>query len=84
MTDKTWDRTQDTNWNAVDAYIAENFLDDDPALDAALAASAAAAVSLRTLVGMLAPLHYRGLREARRPGIRNAASCEQWPHRDAR
>jgi predicted O-methyltransferase YrrM len=42
MTDKIWDRTQDSNWDAIDAYIAENFLDDDPALEAALAASEAA------------------------------------------
>jgi predicted O-methyltransferase YrrM len=42
MTDKTWDRTQDRNWEAIDAYIAENFLEDDPALEGALAASEAA------------------------------------------
>ena len=43
MTDKNiWDRTQDSNWDAVDAYIAENFLKDDPALEATLEASAAA------------------------------------------
>lgn len=42
MTDKIWDRTQDRNWDAIDAYIAENLLDDDPALAAALAASEAA------------------------------------------
>ncbi len=42
MTDKTWDRTQDRNWDAIDAYIAENFLEDDPALEGALAASEAA------------------------------------------
>jgi predicted O-methyltransferase YrrM len=42
VTDKIWDRTQDKNWEAIDAYIAENFLDDDPALEAALAASEAA------------------------------------------
>jgi len=42
MTDKIWDRTQDSNWDAIDAYIAESFLDDDPALEAALAASEAA------------------------------------------
>jgi len=35
MTDKTWDRTQDRNWEAIDAYIAENFLEDDPALEVA-------------------------------------------------
>jgi len=45
MTDKTWERTQDANWEAIDAYIADNFLDDDPALDAALAASEAAGLS---------------------------------------
>jgi predicted O-methyltransferase YrrM len=42
MTDKTWDRTQDRNWEAIDAYIAENFLKDDPALRGALASSEAA------------------------------------------
>jgi predicted O-methyltransferase YrrM len=42
MTDKTWDRTQDRNWDAIDAYIAENFLEGDPALEGALAASEAA------------------------------------------
>jgi predicted O-methyltransferase YrrM len=42
MTDKIWDRTQDTNWDAIDAYIAENFLEDDPALEATLEASKAA------------------------------------------
>ena len=42
MTDKTWDRTQDRNWEAIDAYIAENFLEDDPALEGALTASEAA------------------------------------------
>jgi predicted O-methyltransferase YrrM len=42
MTDKTWDRTQDRNWEAIDAYIAENFLEDDPALRGALASSEAA------------------------------------------
>ena len=42
MTDKVWDKTEDTNWHAVDTYIAENFLPDDPALEAALAASEAA------------------------------------------
>jgi len=41
MTDKIWDRTQDANWDAIDTYIAENFLDEDPALEAALAASEA-------------------------------------------
>ncbi|HUU65841.1 MAG TPA: O-methyltransferase [Methyloceanibacter sp.] len=56
MTDKTWDRTQDTNWDAVDAYIAENFLDEDPALSAALAASEAAglpAIQVAPLQGKL-------------------------------
>lgn len=42
MSDKIWDKTQNSNWNAIDAYIAENFLDDDPALEATLAASEAA------------------------------------------
>jgi len=56
MTDKVWDKSQDTNWNAVDAYIAENFLDDDPALDTALAASEAAgmpAIQVAPLQGKL-------------------------------
>lgn len=35
-------KTQDDKWIAIDDYIAENFLDDDPALDATLAASEAA------------------------------------------
>jgi len=56
MTDKTWDRTQDANWEAIDSYIANNFLDDDPALDAALAASEAAglpAIQVAPLQGKL-------------------------------
>jgi len=56
MTDKVWDRTQDANWEAIDAYIADNFLDDDPALDAALAASEAAglpAIQVAPLQGKL-------------------------------
>ncbi|MGH6736383.1 MAG: O-methyltransferase [Methyloceanibacter sp.] len=39
MTIKIWDRTQDANWDAIDEYIAGNFLKDDPALEAALEAS---------------------------------------------
>lgn len=39
---KFWDRTDNPNWHAIDAYIGGNFLEDDPALDAALAASEAA------------------------------------------
>lgn len=42
MKKKFWDRTENPNWAAIDAYIAENFLEADPALDAALAASEAA------------------------------------------
>ena len=42
MTEKPPYKTQDDKWIAIDDYIAENFLDDDPALDAALAASEAA------------------------------------------
>jgi len=42
MTDKIWDKTQDYDWDAIDAYIAENFLEDDPVLDAALKMSEAA------------------------------------------
>jgi predicted O-methyltransferase YrrM len=56
MTDKIWDRTQDTNWDAIDAYIAENFLEDDPALEAALKASEAAglpAIQVAPLQGKL-------------------------------
>lgn len=56
MTDKLWDKSKDTNWDAIDAYIAENFLDDDPALDATLAASEAAglpAIQVAPLQGKL-------------------------------
>jgi predicted O-methyltransferase YrrM len=42
MKKKFWDRTENPNWAAIDAYIAENFLEADSALDAALAASEAA------------------------------------------
>lgn len=42
MTEKPPYKTQDDKWIAIDDYIAENFLDDDPALDATLAASEAA------------------------------------------
>lgn len=42
MKKKFWDRTENSNWAAIDTYIAEKLLDDDPALDAALAASEAA------------------------------------------
>jgi len=42
MTDKIWDRTQNETWDAVDAYISGQFLEDDPALTATLAASKAA------------------------------------------
>lgn len=42
MTERPPFKTQDDNWIAIDDYIAENFLEDDPALDAALAASDAA------------------------------------------
>jgi predicted O-methyltransferase YrrM len=42
MTDKIWDRTQDSNWEAIDEFIAEHFLEEDPALDAALKTSDAA------------------------------------------
>jgi predicted O-methyltransferase YrrM len=35
MTDKTWDAT----WDAVDRFIADNLLEEDPALEAALEAS---------------------------------------------
>jgi predicted O-methyltransferase YrrM len=38
MTDKTWDAT----WDAVDRYIADHLVEDDPALSAALKASEAA------------------------------------------
>ena len=39
---KFWDRTEDPNWEAIDSFIAEHFLEADPALEAALAASDAA------------------------------------------
>jgi predicted O-methyltransferase YrrM len=39
MSEKPPYKTQDDKWIAIDDYIAENFLEDDPALDAALAAS---------------------------------------------
>ncbi len=42
MIDKIWERTQDETWDAVDAFISDQFLKDDPALTAALAASEAA------------------------------------------
>ena len=42
MSEKPPYKTQDDKWIAIDDYIAENFLDDDPALDATLAASEAA------------------------------------------
>jgi predicted O-methyltransferase YrrM len=56
MTDKIWQKTHDQNWEAIDNYIAENFLDDDPALDAALQASEAAgmpAIQVAPLQGKL-------------------------------
>jgi predicted O-methyltransferase YrrM len=42
MSEKPPYKTQDDKWIAIDDYIAENFLDGDPALDATLAASEAA------------------------------------------
>jgi predicted O-methyltransferase YrrM len=54
--EKTWDRTQDANWDAIDAFIGDRFLDDDPALQAALAASEAAgmpAIQVAPLQGKL-------------------------------
>jgi predicted O-methyltransferase YrrM len=42
MSEKPPYKTQDDKWIAIDDYIAENFLDDDPALDMTLAASEAA------------------------------------------
>jgi predicted O-methyltransferase YrrM len=39
MKKKFWDHTENPNWAAIDAYIAENLLDADPGLDAALAAN---------------------------------------------
>ena len=56
MTDKVWDKTQDTNWDAIDAFIGDHFLDDDLALEAALAASEAAgmpAIQVAPLQGKL-------------------------------
>ena len=42
MTEKPFHKTQDEKWIAIDDYIAEQFLKDDPAQDATLAASSAA------------------------------------------
>ena len=42
MIDKIWERTQDETWDAVDAYISDQFLEGDPTLTATLAASKAA------------------------------------------
>jgi len=42
MKKKFWDRTKNPNWEAVDAFIGEHFLEADPALEATLAASEAA------------------------------------------
>src|SRR5680860_686504 len=56
MTEKVWDKTQDTNWDAIDAFIGDHFLDDDPALQAALATSEAAgmpAIQVAPLQGKL-------------------------------
>jgi predicted O-methyltransferase YrrM len=56
MTDKVWDKTQDTNWNAIDQFITEHFIEDDPALEGALAASEAAglpAIQVAPLQGKL-------------------------------
>jgi len=56
MSEKPPAKTQDDNWIAIDDYIAENFLDADPALDAALAASEAAglpAIQVAPLQGKL-------------------------------
>jgi predicted O-methyltransferase YrrM len=39
MSEKPPYKTQDDKWSAIDDYIAARFLEDDPALDAALAAS---------------------------------------------
>src|SRR5680860_610607 len=56
MTEKVWDKTQDTNWDAIDAFIGDHFLDDDPALSAAHATSEAAgmpAIQVAPLQGKL-------------------------------
>jgi predicted O-methyltransferase YrrM len=42
MNEKLPYKTQDETWIAIDDYVAENVLDEDPALEAALAASEAA------------------------------------------
>jgi len=42
MTEKPFHKTQDEKWIAIDDYIAEQFIEDDPAQDATLAASRAA------------------------------------------
>ena len=49
-------KTQDEKWLAIDDYIVENFLEDDPALDAAQAACDAAglpAIQVAPLQGKL-------------------------------
>ena len=64
MSDKVWDKTRDADWEAIDAYIAENFLEDDPALSAALAASEAAglpAIQVAPLQGKLLMLLAAGV-----------------------
>jgi len=64
MSDKVWDKTRDADWEAIDAYIAENFLEDDPALSAALAASEAAglpAIQVAPLQGKLLMLLAAGI-----------------------
>jgi predicted O-methyltransferase YrrM len=56
MSEKPPYKTQDDKWIAIDDYIAENFLEADPALDAALAASEAAglpAIQVAPLQGKL-------------------------------
>ena len=53
MTDKVW---EDANWNAIDQFITEHFIEDDPALEGALAASEAAglpAIQVAPLQGKL-------------------------------
>ena len=42
MSENPFHKTQDDKWIAIDEYIAENFLENDPVLDATLAASVAA------------------------------------------
>lgn len=68
MSEKLPYKTQDDKWIAIDDYIAENFLEDDAALDAALAASRAAGlpeIQVAPLQGKLLMLLAASLRARR-------------------